>query len=279
MTETRPLPTGPSEVHDGEILARGVPIGQLIGVISFIDMLFFQAQARYPSEAEARMMDAYLVSLCEHGVTSPSTHGARVAASVRVPFAACAVNFLTAAMGIYHFGALENAMLQTRLIEAEEHDISAFVDRKIERRERLWGYGHRFHKTTEDRDLDDRELLALQECSDPRVRRLVALADELAWEGRYLKIVRAVGHTLFERKQIPINIDGCAAGLLLDMGFDPSIAMLFVALGRLPNIARLYTEEQSEAPNRFVALADRTDPHFNRTVDREQTAKPPAHDL
>src|SRR5206468_1481703 len=95
--DPRPLPCGESAVLDGDVLARGVPLGRLVGTVSYVDMLFFQLQARYPSGRESAMMEAYLVSLCEHGVTSPSTHGARVAASVRAPFAASAIGFISGA--------------------------------------------------------------------------------------------------------------------------------------------------------------------------------------
>ena len=257
---------GPSLVRDGAIIARGVPIGDLIGSLGFVDMLFFQLQARLPTGSERRMMEAYLVSLCEHGVTSPSTHGARVAASVRAPFAASAVSFIAGAMGPYHFGALERAMLELLELEAAGEATDAFVGRRIAAGERIWGYGHRFHKSACDPDAPG----AVGEDADPRVRRLLALGDELGWEGRHLRRVREIGRELNRRKRIPINIDGVAAGLLLDMGFAPEIALLFVIIGRLPNIARLHGEEQSLTPNRFTALATRTDPGFDRTVDREQ---------
>lgn len=267
--DPRPQPCGASAVLDGEILARGVPIGQLMEHVSFIDMLFYQTQSRYPNPHEHAMMEAYLVSLCEHGVTSPSTHGVRVAASVGAPFAACAVNFISAAMGRYHFGALEMAMTQVREIAAFPAGPEAYVDQQLSRGERLWGFGHRFHKSAGAASLDSSSLERLQECTDPRVRKLLQLADQLQWRGPHVALVRCLGRLLYERKNVPINVDGVAAGLLLDMGFDPHIAMLFVMLGRLPNMARLYTEEQQERPNRFVGLASRSDPTFDRTVDRD----------
>ena len=257
---------GPSIVRDGEILARGVPIGDLIGSTGFVDMLFFQLQSRSPTEAERAMLDAYLVSLCEHGVTSPSTHGARVAASVRGPFAASAISFIAGAMGPLHFGALERAMEALLELDTPGESTRAFIDRHAKARRRVWGFGHRFHKSTPDSGPDR----PLHEDADPRVRRLIELADTLGWEGRHLARVREIGRLLCERKGIPINIDGVAAGLLLDMGFAPQSALLFVVLGRLPNIARLYHEEQSETPNRFTALATGRDPGFDRTVDRDQ---------
>lgn len=273
--DPRPAPCGPSLVLDGEILARGVPLSSMIGAVSFVDMLFFQLQARYPSREEALLMEAYLVSLCEHGVTSPSTHGARVAASVGAPFAASAVNFISAAMGRYHFGALEMAMHQLREITAGALDPAEYLDRRLATGERLWGFGHRFHKSAGATDLGEAEIRRLQEGTDPRVRSMLALADRLNWTGPHLTLVRRLGRLLYERKGVPINVDGMAAGLLLDMGFEPDVAMLFVVLGRLPNIARLHQEEQDERPNRFVGLACRGDPTFDRTVDRDLPAAKP----
>jgi citrate synthase len=271
--DPRPAPCGQSAVLDGDVLARGVPIGRLAGAVSYVDMLFFQLQSRYPTQRESRMMEAYLVALCEHGVTSPSTHGARVAASVRAPFGACAINFISAAMGAYHFGALELAMQELAGIAGSGADPAAYIDERIARGERLWGFGHRFHKSAGATDLDARALERLQEATDPRVRRLLEIADEIGWDGPHLALVRRIGRLLYQRKRVPINVDGVAAGLLLDMGFDPRVAMLFVVLGRLPNIARLYMEEQEQPANRFVGLASREDPSFDRTVDRDLRGK------
>ena len=271
QTRPGPMPIGESSVHDGELYARGVRIGALIGRVDYIDMLFFQVQGRYPTLDEHALMSAYLVSLCEHGVTSPSTHGARVSSSVRAPFAACAINFISAAMGPYHFGALEQAMRQIRHIAESVDDLDAFVDLELSEGRRLWGFGHRFHRSPNTEGLDPATLDDLQERTDPRVRRLIEIADELGWAGEHVRTVRRLGRILYERKRIPINIDGIGAGILLDMGFDAETALLFVIVGRLPNMARLHQEEQTQPPNRFVALAERADPGFDRTVDREQT--------
>ena len=267
-----PEPDGSSRVIDGEIFARGVRVGALVNRVSYIDMIFFQLQGRYPTQAEARMTEAYLVSLCEHGVTSPSTHGARVAASVRAPFAASAISFIAGAMGPYHFGALEQAMLELKRLVQTQADLEAFVSQRIATRERIWGFGHRFHKSSDGSGNEPSAIERFAERADPRVRALTALADELDWRGAHLSLARELGRILYERKRVPINIDGIAAGILLDMNFEPDCAMLFVILGRLPNIARLHLEERDHTPNRFVALATNDDPGFTRTTDRDQRA-------
>lgn len=265
---------GPSLVSDGQILARGVPVESLVESMSYIDMLFFQLQARSPSPEERTLMNAYLVSLCEHGVTSPSTHGSRVAASVRAPLAASAISFIASAMGPYHFGALEMAMRELLAIEASAQDTQAYLERCAAQGRRVWGYGHRFHKSNAEPETgaESGQAQPINELADPRVGALIRLADELGWRGVHLRRVRELGRALHERKKIPINIDGVAAGLLLDMGFTPESAMLFVIVGRLPNIARLHHEEQALSPNRFTALATREDPGFDRTVTRDQDA-------
>lgn len=280
MTSTTPTPTAPpprrytgeSRVHDGEIIARGEPIGELVGSTSYIEMVFFQLLGRLPSAHEAAMLEAYLVSLCEHGVTSPSTHSARVAASVRAPFAASAIGFISTAMGPYHFGALERAMAELVELDRSGQCTTAYVEERIAEGQRIWGYGHRFHTSAGDPE----PRRQVQEDADPRVRRLIELADDLGWAGEHLRRVREIGRLLHERKRVPINIDGVAAGLLLDMGFAPESALLFVMIGRLPNIARLHAEEHHQPINRFAALATRDDPGFDRTIDREQ--HPPSED-
>lgn len=267
-----PAPCGESLVVDGEIFARGVRIGELVGSIGYVEMLFFEVLGRYPSAIEREMTEAYLVSLCEHGVTSPSTHGARVSASVRAPFAGSAIAFIAGAMGPYHFGALEQAMLELRGLVSSGESVEQHVEARLRSGVRIWGFGHRFHKSSDGSGSHRDAVERFHERADPRVRRLIELADQLGWNGPHLRAAREIGRLLYQRKRIPINIDGIAAGLLLDMGFDPASAMLFVIVGRLPNIARLHLEEQSQTPNRFVALAVNSDPGFRRTTDREQAS-------
>jgi len=47
-------------------------------------------------------------------------------------------------------------------------------------------------------------------------------------------MVREIGALLYERKGVPINIDGLAAVLLLDMGFDPHAGRLFIIVEDCP---------------------------------------------
>ena len=62
-------------VSDGtteDIILRGHRLDDLIGSVSFADMMFLLLQGRLPSPAERRTLDALLVASVEHGIAPPS---------------------------------------------------------------------------------------------------------------------------------------------------------------------------------------------------------------
>ncbi len=68
--------TGISEVvsRDGEedVIVRGRRLSELIGQLSFAEMMFLVLQGTPPSARQARMLDALLVASLEHGIAPPS---------------------------------------------------------------------------------------------------------------------------------------------------------------------------------------------------------------
>ena len=52
-------------------------VDELIGEVSFTQMMFFQIMARMPTTAEVKIVDAVLVTLMEHGIT-PSAIATRL---------------------------------------------------------------------------------------------------------------------------------------------------------------------------------------------------------
>ena len=205
--------SGKSQVGNGQILVKGNLIEDVTRQLTYVEMLFFQLQDRLPTLKEKIMLSHYLVSLCEHADTSPSTHGARVASNVGASFSSSAISFIAGASGLYHFGALEKAMQEIRFITDNMLDVGAYVTDKLSSGERIWGFGHRFHRTENSPNIDCLEYDALGEKKDPRVRVLFEIADEIGWEGNHLRIVRDIGKILYQEKGLPINIDGVGAGL------------------------------------------------------------------
>ncbi len=62
-------------VSDGaeeEVIVRGHRLSELIGRISFAEMMFLLLRGDLPTPAQARVLDALLVASAEHGIAPPS---------------------------------------------------------------------------------------------------------------------------------------------------------------------------------------------------------------
>src|SRR3712207_8028883 len=59
--------TGISRIRPGEILLRGYPVEQLIGEVSFAEMIWLLLRGDLPSAAQRRLLEAALVAAVDHG--------------------------------------------------------------------------------------------------------------------------------------------------------------------------------------------------------------------
>jgi citrate synthase len=251
ITSLRPKTSG-TRIADGIIEVDGTPIQQIIENYSFIDTLVYMTLGRVPEEKESKMLESYLVAMCDHGDTSPSTIGPKITSNSGASFPMAMINHISLASGNYHFGALELAMQEIKHIGDYVADIEEYVERKLESGERLWGFGHRFHKL------------------DPRVDYLSHLANDLEYGGKYMETAERVEEVLYEKKELRRNIDGFGSGLLLDIGFPSQIALLLTSIARLPKIARQHLEESEELPGKYVGLVDRT---VSNSIKKEAISK------
>src|SRR5947209_13485104 len=98
--------TAISSVRPNEIRVRGYDLIELIGSRPFGDVVYLLLSGDLPRANQGRMMDALLVSACEHSVLAPSVNAARFVASAGVPLQA-AVAAGTIGLGDSHGGAVE----------------------------------------------------------------------------------------------------------------------------------------------------------------------------
>ena len=216
------------DMKPGEIRYCGYPIQELIGNVSFAQMIWLMTRGELPSEAQGRLLDAALMSAVDHGPQAPSIAIARMAATCGVGLnnaMASAVNVL----GDVHGGAGEQAVEMYQAIGARidagalpADAVRAGLDEAIARHGRfVSGFGHRFHPI------------------DPRAPRLLELVDAAAKEGhvggRYAAIARGVEDELAARKngrRIPMNIDGATAVIYTELGFPAPLARGLFCLSR-----------------------------------------------
>src|SRR5687768_18573016 len=77
--------TSITKVRANEILVSGYPIEQLTRERSFGDVVFLLLTGELPTGMAGRMVEAILISCCDHGLASPSADAVRLVASCGVP--------------------------------------------------------------------------------------------------------------------------------------------------------------------------------------------------
>jgi len=217
------------DMEPGRIAFRGHPVEDLIGNISFAQMIWLMLRGEMPSAAQARLLECALVAGVDHGPQAPSIAAARMAATCGVGLnnaMASAVNML----GDVHGGAgdqcaelYEGIALRLdggiALNEAVRDGLDAW---RAKHGKIVSGFGHRFHKPV-----------------DPRAPRLMALVREAAAagtvDGKYADIGEAVQDTLGHQRggrPIAMNIDGATAVIFCELGFPAPLSRGLFCLSR-----------------------------------------------
>ncbi|MBX7170443.1 MAG: citryl-CoA lyase [Pyrinomonadaceae bacterium] len=231
--------TSISKVEAEKITLRGTPIENLIGNCSYGEVLYLLLLGKLPTLNQAKMLEAILVSVIDHGVKPPST-----IAAVTVANTGASLNSSVAAgilaINKFHGGAIEDAMaaigeavkLQTTEgLDAGEAAVKTVANYK-EQGARISGFGHRFH------------------AADPRTIRLFELAKELGIAGKFIEQAEVLEKVLTEKsgKHLPINADGAIAACLLEMNFPPKIANGIFMIARTAGLVAHAVEEQANHP-------------------------------
>ena len=102
-----------------------------------------------PSRAEAAALDAYLVTVSDHGMNA-STFTARVVASTAADLFAAVTAGYCALTGPLHGGAPEPVLEMLDAIGTRER-IKPWIDAALDRGERLMGFGHRIYRVRDPR--------------------------------------------------------------------------------------------------------------------------------
>lgn len=214
------------DMAPGRISFRGNPIQDLIGNVSFPQMIWLMVSGDLPSAEQAQLFEAALVAGVDHGPQAPSIAAARMAATCGVGLNNAMANGVNM-LGDVHGGAGEQC--------AElYYDIAARMDAGASTQDAVndgldaWraqhgkivsGFGHRFHKPV-----------------DPRAPRLMTLVRDAAQKGtvsgRFADIGQAVQNTIGAKRPIAMNIDGATAVIFCELGFPAPLSRGLFCLSR-----------------------------------------------
>ncbi len=231
------------DMKPGQIAFRGHPIEDLIGNVSFPQMIWLMVRGDLPSDAQARLFEAALVAGVDHGPQAPSIAAARMAATCGVGLnnaMATAVNML----GDVHGGAGEQCA-ELYYDIAVRMDAGASLNDAVRDGLDVWretygkivsGFGHRFHKPV-----------------DPRAPRLMQLVRDAAAEctvsGRFADIGEQVQAELGRQRggwPIAMNIDGATAVIFCELGFPAPLSRGLFCLSRSVGILAHAWEQMNQ---------------------------------
>lgn len=177
------------------------------------------------SDAEIVALDAYLVTVADHGLNA-STFAARVVASTRAGLGSAVLAGLSALKGPLHGGAPGPVIEMLDQIETPAK-AKAWLEAALARGDRLMGFGHRVYRVRDPRaDALKRAVRTLGKQSESNLGRL-ALAE--AVEAAALAVLR-------ERKpnrSLDTNVELYTALLLEALAFPPAAFTCVFAMGRV----------------------------------------------
>lgn len=215
-----------SDCEHPSFLIAGYRLPDIIGHLTYTEVLFLCLRGRLPSAAETRMLDSLLCAIVDYSI-GPAPFAARVVASANPQMgAAMAAGIL--AQGDYAIAPQDaGRFIQWTYQQvmgpgqSEPEAVRTLVADLRSRKERIPGIGHPSHHG-----------------GDPRAERLRAVAEELGFWGAYGRCFAAVvaEYNAQASKQLAINVDGMMACLLLELGFTPAEMAGVAALSTLPGI-------------------------------------------
>ncbi len=225
--------TAITDLPPGKILIRGYPLDELMGNISFAEVLYLVLKGELPSREEGKLLDAVLFGIVDHGFLSSASPPARYVVSGNPdPIH----GLVSGILSIGHFTGSPRAsgeMLKEayKLMKDENLSVEETAKRVVERfrkeKRRIPGLGHPLYKV------------------DPRAARLRQLAEKYGKLSEYVKLMEAIRDEFVRTsgKEIPVNTDGMMAAVMAELGFDPLEMELLGVVSYLPGIIGHTIEE------------------------------------
>ncbi|MFI7061252.1 citryl-CoA lyase [Kribbella sp. NPDC050124] len=226
--------TSITNIEPGVIRLRGYPVEELIGSVSFPQLIWLMVRGDLPTPGQAALLEQTLIAGVDHGPQAPSIAVARMAASCGLALnnaIASGVNLL----GDVHGGAGQQCLALLYDVRAtvdggasEEEAAREVVASYKARKAYVPGFGHRFHPRDPRRD--------------PLIGALQQAVADGTVDGRHLKVALALEQAL---DPIPMNVDGATATIYAELGLPPELARgLFVVSRTVGLLAHAYEQQQ-----------------------------------
>jgi citrate synthase len=247
-------PRGRSEIcaFDADnILIRGRNlVTELMGKVTFTELLLLQALGREPTPAQIRIVDCVLVTIMEHGLVPSAVVTRLTHYGAPESFQGAVAAGLLGVGDRYAGTAGECGEVLERIVSApagERSEAARELVREYRNRRRpVPGFGHPIH--TEH---------------DPRVDRLVELARDAGADGTFLDAVGTLQQALRDelRKPLVMNVSAAIGAALGEAGVPSAMMRGIVLTARCAGLVGHLFEEMRDpaAPALWGGAQDAVD--------------------
>jgi citrate synthase len=211
-----------------------------------------------PDPEDARVLDIMFILYADHTMNA-STFTARIVASTLADMFSAITAAIGTLKGPLHGGANEEAMKSFEEVGKPEN-AEAYVRDRLERHEKIFGFGHAVYKTY-----------------DPRakiLKRLSKDACERAGNPKLHEIAEAIEQAVFEQKSLYPNVDFYAAAVFHVLGIPTDLMTPVFAAARMAgwtaHVREQYADNKVIRPgSRYVGPKQQTwVPLEERDADR-----------
>jgi len=188
-----------------------------------------------PGEQAEKTMDLCLILHAEHGMNA-STFTSRTICSTESDMYSSITGAIGALKGPLHGGANQQVMNMLLDIEEQGADPVEYVKGRLERKEKIMGFGHRVYKTM-----------------DPRARILRSMSKKLSKETGHETLYEwseAILKTMKDEKNIDPNVDFFSATVYYSMGIKPDLYTCIFSMSRVSGWTGHYIEQAEN--NRLI---------------------------
>ncbi|HYE45019.1 MAG TPA: citrate synthase/methylcitrate synthase [Caulobacter sp.] len=179
---------------------------------------------RPAAAGQAEALDAYLVTVCDHGLNA-STFAARVVASTRAGLTSAVLAGISALKGPLHGGAPGPVIEMLDAIGKPEN-ARPWIEDALDRGERLMGFGHRIYRVRDPR----------ADALKGAVRRLAEESNRLPGRIAFAEAVEAAALAILKAhrpdRPLDVNVEFFTALLLEALAFPPATFTGVFAMGR-----------------------------------------------
>lgn len=196
--------------------------------LGFAENFLYMLRGSIPNELETLAMNRALILHAEHELNA-STFAARVCASTMSDIYSCVTAAIGTLKGPFHGGANERVFDMLQEIR-NCGDVGAYLQKKLNSKEKIMGFGHRVYQK-----------------QDPREKYLREMARELTRGTQndiWYQLSNEIEFYMKEVKNLIPNVDFYSATVYHVLGIDSSIFTLIFAMSRVAGWIAHIQEQQ-----------------------------------